>query len=707
MASSPSNLHSEPLKIEQIITEFFAKSMRIILESRSIYASSRRNYSGTVSSPSSSSSSSSVRPRDKWFNLVLGECPASLENLDFLRQSNHEPLVIDIVLIQRSENPDAVRPPPSKGSHPKNPSLRDQFLGGWNAGQEQFISEAKRETIIERWTVQYESRKNSGILRDLSSGTKKMGSSTSSHSSETPTLFFKKIYKRSIILLRSLYLTVRLLPAYKLFRDLNSSGKICPFSLAYRVSPFVETFTRREEAEMQPFNFVPVDTTCGKLSLSVLYRRTLLDVSSEPSTPISTQFISDYVGSPTTDPLRSFPSLPLTQLPASPSPVTFARWNSWSNDLHCATPSFSSSPSPTHSDSHALPSKPSSHHLPPRSHVNMNFLHPVSSTHHVPPHTSHLSTESLVHKKNLSFDETWPSPPFSPSPSPSPPTHIGSHPSKALMRTESAPVSIPSARLRQSCGLPNTVLPPSRSPKGTRPGCSSPSDSLRAQASLISVCHSCPTDGKYQVKQDPGGSGECQASSSAHKMHYFPKDDVGNIYGKKLPFSRSSSKQSFQDEFDDSEFPCPFLVDDITDPCNRSESFEGEGHKTESLESQGRLAVKNSHDAAIGSLVGMLQTAAPLQQDSSNLSKFPQVPKPDSWREKILPNQNLVSGKGTRQTSESNIGIVSSGLFMSKTIADALEDLRSYREVKDFILQQSGLDAVLTANTIAKGTLES
>lgn len=138
----------------------------------------------------------------------------------------------------------------------------------------------------------------------------------------------------------------------------------------------------------------------------------------------------------------------------------------------------------------------------------------------------------------------------------------------------------------------------------------------------------------------------------------------------------------------------------------RSESFEGE-HKTESLESQGRLAVKNSHDAAIGSLVGMLQTAAPLQQDSSNLSKFPQVPKPDSWREKILPNQNLVSGKGTRQTSESNIGIVSSGLFMSKTIADALEDLRSYREVKDYILQQSGLDAVLTANTIAKGTLES
>lgn len=138
----------------------------------------------------------------------------------------------------------------------------------------------------------------------------------------------------------------------------------------------------------------------------------------------------------------------------------------------------------------------------------------------------------------------------------------------------------------------------------------------------------------------------------------------------------------------------------------RSESFEGTGHTTESLESQGPLAVKKSTDAAIGSLVRMLQTAVPLQQDSSNLSKFLRVPKADSWREKLQPNQNLVSGKGTHQTSESNTGITASGLIMSKTTADALEDLRSYREMKDLLLRQGGyqsLDPVQTAETIAQG----
>lgn len=140
----------------------------------------------------------------------------------------------------------------------------------------------------------------------------------------------------------------------------------------------------------------------------------------------------------------------------------------------------------------------------------------------------------------------------------------------------------------------------------------------------------------------------------------------------------------------------------------RSESFEGTGHTTESLESQGPLAVKKSTDAAIGSLVRMLQTAVPLQQDSSNLSKFLRVPKADSWREKLQPNQNLVSGKGTHQTSESsNTGITASGLIMPKTTADALEDLRSYREMKDLLLRQGGyqsLDPVQTAKTIAQGT---
>ncbi|KAK8653510.1 hypothetical protein V6N13_127505 [Hibiscus sabdariffa] len=69
----------------------------MILESRSPYVSSR-NYSGeqTVSS-----SSSSARQRDKWFNLALRDCPSALENLNLCRQSNLEPVVVDVILEQK------------------------------------------------------------------------------------------------------------------------------------------------------------------------------------------------------------------------------------------------------------------------------------------------------------------------------------------------------------------------------------------------------------------------------------------------------------------------------------------------------------------------------------------------------------------------------------------------------------------------------
>lgn len=110
MASSRGNVHSETAKKEQIITEFFTKTLQIILESRSPYMSSR-NYSGEqgVSSPSSSSSSSSShRTRDKWFNLGLKDCPTTLENIDFWRQSNLEPMVVDVILVQRAIDWDPV-----------------------------------------------------------------------------------------------------------------------------------------------------------------------------------------------------------------------------------------------------------------------------------------------------------------------------------------------------------------------------------------------------------------------------------------------------------------------------------------------------------------------------------------------------------------------------------------------------------------------
>ncbi|TQD89258.1 hypothetical protein C1H46_025198 [Malus baccata] len=211
-------------------------------------------------------------------------------------------MVVDVIMVQRPLDCGQVKCSP-KRDLARNLSLKEQYPCCWNYEQDEFVCDAKSEKIIERWVVQYESRK----IRDINSRRRRSSNNNLS-----------AVYKKSMLLLRSLHVTVRLLPAYKAYRDINSSGQIRPFAITYRVSSFSEPFTCSEEAEMQRFGFTPVDTASGRLCISVLYCSSLSDVSSELSTPMSPQLIPDYVG------------------------------DSWSFDHYIATPpSVSFSPSPT------------------------------------------------------------------------------------------------------------------------------------------------------------------------------------------------------------------------------------------------------------------------------------------------------------------------------------------------------------------------
>lgn len=240
---------------------------------------------------------------------------------------------------------------------------------------------------------------------------------------------------------------IRLLPAYKLFRDLISSGRIRTYTLGHRISSFVEPFTRREEADMQRFSFTPVETSSDRLCLSVSYRGSLSEVGSEHSTPLSPRIITDYVGSPLADPLKRFPSLPTSH--GSPSYSPFSRRHSWSyENYQASSPSTLPSSSPAYSDSQASVSKCISRFPPPMS---------------LP---QHLPEAFRATGKYAGFDEYWPSPVISPSPSPSPPMYSAkTDASKALLRCESAPVSIPTASSKTSN---KHTLPPSPSQKVTR-----------------------------------------------------------------------------------------------------------------------------------------------------------------------------------------------------------------------------------------------
>lgn len=606
--------------MEQIITEFFAKSLHIILESRCPYVSSR-NYSGEqiLYSPSSSaSSSSSTRPRDKWFNLALRDCPAALENIDFWRQSNLEPMVVDVVLVQRPLNWDYTSSSPNpRVAFERNSSSKDRFPFVWKSDSDEFGSDGSTEKIIERWVVQYESKKG---CKEACSGSKR-SSSTSSHA----------LYKKSILLLRSLYVTVRLLPAYKIFREINSSGQIRSFNLIHRVSSSVEPLIRRDEAEMQQFMFTPVETSCGKLHISLLYLPSISDTTSESSTPMSPQFIPDYVGSPLADPLKRLPSVPMPQY--SPSSSPFGRRHSWSYDANRASPPSalpSPSPSPTYSESRTLHSKFGNHPHP----------HP-----HRPP-TSSSRYPSLeiaqVHNKDMGYDEYVPSPNFSPSTSPSPPMYLqGSNMLKVLLRSDSAPVYIPTSRLGDAPLSSNkTVLPFSPPHKGTRPCLSllERSSSALQGAKLLKEDHSKPSGVKIS------------SNSSPHKS-----------------FSRSCSRLSFEDSYDDSEFSGPFVVDD-------DELIDhGIGSRPGSSDRSGNLGTP--HERAVGALVQMLKKAPPLQQDLNRSHSLKQI--------QIQDPPPVAASNMAASSSSSRVSPV-------KTTSDALEELKVYMDMKQLLLRQSG-----------------
>ncbi|XP_064969921.1 autophagy-related protein 13b-like [Musa acuminata AAA Group] len=512
MATSPSHSSPESAIIEQVITEFFAKSLHIILESRSPYVSSR-NYTVDqfMSSPSSSCSSSSSMPRDKWFNLALRDCPAALENFDIWRKSNLEPLVIDIILIRRALVPDVARP------------LGGCLLRNFSENSDLAL-EPKSWKIVERWIVQYERHKSSSSKNHKDTrkcGTKNNGGSSCS----SETAFYKKTYKRYIILFRSLYVFIRLLPTYKLFHELNSSGQICPLSLSHRISSSIQPFTQEDEAKMNQFTFVPIDTPRGRLSLSVQYLRTLEDIRSEPSAPLSLQFILDYIGSPTTDPFRRLKSLPSAQ--SSPALVSFTRQHSWSND-HGALASVPLCPSVACSEACGIRCNPSLC-LPPLTHRND----------HSPPVISEPQNAAVTHKNNMSFDEFWPSP-FSPTSSPSSPVH----------------------------------LPGQRSPNALQSG-SSQIDIAKAHPITASQTKACSSEGKLQIKMDTLRYGNYQTGPTLVKGFPSGKDDTEKLAelpssSTQGPLSRSFSGSSLLDKFDDSGFACPFAdYKDVTESCNR------------------------------------------------------------------------------------------------------------------------------------------
>lgn len=93
------------------------------------------------------------------------------------------------------------------------------------------------------------------------------------------------------------------------------------------------------------------------------------------------------------------------------------------------------------------------------------------------------------------------------------------------------------------------------------------------------------------------------------------------------------------------------------------------GRKGSEASSQALPIARKSQDSAVGALVHMLRNAPPLRQDSS-----------------------CYASDSSKSDFEGDGGI-SSRFFLPRKTSDALEELKSYKQMKEFLLSKSASQA--------------
>ncbi|KAK1385200.1 hypothetical protein POM88_022935 [Heracleum sosnowskyi] len=91
MNGQSGNSHGEHGRFKQILSQFLLKSLHMVLDSRvpSIHPYNCKN--------------DQVKKSDKWFSLVSGDHPATLDNLNFWHRNLMDPMIIDIILVNQLE----------------------------------------------------------------------------------------------------------------------------------------------------------------------------------------------------------------------------------------------------------------------------------------------------------------------------------------------------------------------------------------------------------------------------------------------------------------------------------------------------------------------------------------------------------------------------------------------------------------------------
>lgn len=124
--------------------------------------------------------------------------------------------------------------------------------------------------------------------------------------------------------------------------------------------------------------------------------------------------------------------------------------------------------------------------------------------------------------------------------------------------------------------------------------------------------------------------------------------------------------------------------DDRVIPGSRQSSLNLSGKPTHSHELGSMHRIKKSQDTAVSALVHILKKAPPLQKNSATL---PQNSQGSADLEPFKNHPTKEANNNSVEETTSSNG-KSSAIVTSKTLGDALEELRAYSEMKDKLLEQ-------------------
>ncbi|RCK62621.1 Autophagy-related protein 13 [Candida viswanathii] len=228
-------------KLTQVIQKFFAKAAQIVLEARA--------YPETIT-PSLYPTKEESSKLNKWFNLYMNSIPdITKDDLKLWKTADLAslpPMIIETYIDLKKLPSDQIL------------VLLDQEKHPWTVAKG---GGKKTEVVLERWLIEFEP-----------------------NASNTAAVMVDELplsYKQAIILFRSIYGFSRLMPAFKVRKNLHSrlplGNKILdgnqPISSKGRIGlskPIINVNT--SESHMSQKFFQPVQTRLGSLKISVAYR---------------------------------------------------------------------------------------------------------------------------------------------------------------------------------------------------------------------------------------------------------------------------------------------------------------------------------------------------------------------------------------------------------------------------------------------------